>query len=450
MTALEFGLVQSIFTLGGLVGALAAGPLSGKRGRLYAMRLNTIPTIIGPIVAALSPSVALMAIGRFLSGVGAGASLVIVPIYISEISPPESRGFYGSFTQGMTNAGIFVAQSFGYFLSHDSAWRIILAIAGLIAIVQVVGLLAGVESPKWLGERGRWSEARTGLVRLRGTEENVDEEINGWKKESGKGTFVPLFAKSALIPYSDTGDDNETTETQGLLEPSSEHTRPSDKDNDDLTFFDVIRTPRYRPAIFAVLLVMASQQLTGINSIVMYGISILTSLLSSSATLLNIFVSLVNVVATFGFAPLSDNPRLGRKGCLLVSIAGMGISSILLGIGIRAGVKILSAICVLTFVLSFAFGLGPVPFMLASEMVDVKGVSATQSWALAGNWIATFLVAQFFPIVNEALGKGNAYFLFAGLAVFFFVAVGRFVPETRGKKGMAEVWGLQERSLRED
>lgn len=450
MTPLEFGLVQSIFTLGGLVGALAAGPLSGKRGRLYAMRLNTIPTILGPLVAALSPSVALMAFGRFLSGVGAGASLVIVPIYISEISPLESRGFYGSFTQGMCNAGIFVAQSFGYFLSHDSAWRIILAIAGFIGIVQVIGLLAGVESPKWLGEKGRWSEARSGLTRLRGSEENVDEEIAGWKRESGKGVLNPPFAISILISCLDDDDNDDSSETRGLLSSTPDRARASDKDNNDLAFFDVIRTPRYRPAILAVILVMASQQLTGINSIVMYGISILTSLLSSSAALLNIFVSLVNVVATFGFAPLSDNPRLGRKGCLLVSIAGMGTSSILLAIGIRAGVKILSAICVLTFVLSFAFGLGPVPFMLASEMVDVKGVSATQSWALAGNWIATFMVAQFFPIVNEAMGAGNAYFLFAGLAVFFFLAVTRFVPETLGKKGMTEVWGLREDSRRVD
>lgn len=452
MTPLEFGLVQSIFTLGGLIGALAAGPVSGKRGRLFAMRINTIPTILGPIVAALAPSVAVMAAGRFLSGLGAGASLVVVPIYISEISPPESRGFYGSFTQGMTNAGIFVAQSFGYFLSHDSAWRVILAIAGVIAVVQVTGLLAGVESPKWLGERGRWSEARSALSKLRGSEDNVDEEINGWKRESGKGMFNSLCSNSVLIRCIDNDDNDDPSETRGLLSSTPDRADPSPKDNanNDLTFFDVIRTPRYRPAIFAVILVMASQQLTGINSIVMYGISILTSLLSSSAALLNIFVSLVNVIATFGFASLSDNPRLGRKGCLLISITGMGTSSILLAIGIRAGVKILSAICVLTFVLSFAFGLGPIPYVLASEMVDVKGVSATQSWALAGNWIATFLVAQFFPIVNEALGKGNAYFLFAGLAVFFFITVSRFVPETLGKKGMSEVWGVEERGRRED
>lgn len=129
---------------------------------------------------------------------------------------------------------------------------------------------------------------------------------------------------------------------------------------------------------------------------------------------------------------------------MLLSIAGMGISSVLLGIGIRAGIKVLSAICVLTFVLGFSVGLGPVPFMLASEMVDAEGVSATQSWALSGNWIATFLVAQFFPIVNEYLGKGVVYFIFAGLALAFFFGVSFLVPETRGKKGMAEVWGFKE------
>ncbi len=185
---------------------------------------------------------------------------------------------------------------------------------------------------------------------------------------------------------------------------------------------------------------MAAQQLTGINSIVMYGVGLLSSLLSSSSALLNIFVSLLNIIATTAFAPLSDNPRLGRKGCLLLSITGMSVSSILLGIGIRASVKFLSAISVLTFVASFALGLGPVPFMLASEMVDAKGVGATQSWALAGNWIATFVVAQFFPVVNEALGKGVVYFVFAGLGLFFFLSVGWYVPETRGKKGMNEVW----------
>lgn len=417
MTPLAFGLVQSIFTLGGLIGALAAGPMSSKYGRLLTLRLIVVPTILGPFISAASPNVELMSVGRCLSGIGAGSALVVVPIYISEIAPSESRGFYGSFTQIMTNVGIFIAQLVGYWLSHDAAWRYILGIAGLIALLQAVQLTMAVESPKYLYDKGQHKNTRNILLRLRGTEEGLDDEIRSWTKSS----------------------DND--ETQGLLS-QSESDRPHG--SKDLSFLQVFTNSRYRPAVLAILLVMASQQLTGINSIVMYGVSLLSSLLSSSSALLNILVSLLNIVATTAFAPLTDSPRLGRKGCLLLSIIGMSVSSVLLGIGIRASIKVLSAVCVLTFVASFALGLGPVPFMLASELVDTKGVSATQSWALAGNWIATFLVAQFFPIVNEKLGKGITYFIFAGLGVVFVIMVSRYVPETRGKKSMDEVWGYEE------
>lgn len=431
MSSLEFGLVQSIFTLGGLIGALAAGPISGKYGRLFTMRIDTVPIILGPFVTAFAPSVALMTVGRFLSGVGAGASLVVVPIFISEISRPETRGFYGSFTQIMTNAGIFIAQFIGYWLSHDSMWRVILAIAGIIGICQAIQLIFTVESPKWLGEHGRWKEARESLRKLRGEENSLDEEIKSWN-----------------IPTDNDLDERpQDPEHSPLLGPTlrNDSIVSTSQASRDLGFFDVLFDAHYRPAILAVLIVMASQQLTGINSIVMYGVGLLSSLLSSSSALLNIFVSLLNVFATTAFAPLSDNPRLGRKGCLMVSIAGMSVSSIFLGIGIKASIKVLSAISVLTFVTSFAFGLGPVPFMLASEMVDGKGVGATQSWALAGNWIATFIVAQFFPIVNQALGKGIVYFGFAILGALFLVSVWKFVPETRGREGMDEVWGFERR-----
>ncbi|KAK3076427.1 hypothetical protein LTS18_013033 [Coniosporium uncinatum] len=123
----------------------------------------------------------------------------------------------------------------------------------------------------------------------------------------------------------------------------------------------------------------------------------------------------------------------------------MGVSSLLLAIGIIRSITILSAIAVLTFVSSFGLGLGPVPFILSSELVGPEAVGATQSWALAANWIATFVVAQFFPIVNESLGKGKVYFIFAGLAAFFFGFTAWWVPETKGKASVEEVWGTDER-----
>jgi MFS family permease len=204
----------------------------------------------------------------------------------------------------------------------------------------------------------------------------------------------------------------------------------------------IFRHPQYRSAAFAVIMVMLAQQFSGINSIVMYGVSLLAGLLESNSALLNLAVSALNIVVTTGGAPLVD--KLGRKTCILSSIAGMGISSLLLAIGIIKSISVLSAVAVLLFVSSFGLGLGPVPFILASELVDSDASDAVQSIALAANWIATFIVAQFFPLASERL-HGNVYFIFAALSAFFFTFIAWYVPETKGKKNADEVWGRERR-----
>src|SRR4030095_15288396 len=151
------------------------------------------------------------------------------------------------------------------------------------------------------------------------------------------------------------------------------------------------------PAIIAVIAVMVTQQFTGINSIVMYSVSLLSTILPTTAALLAVIISALNLVTTIVCAPLAD--KLGRKTCLLLSISGMGINSVLLALAIALGFPVLAAIATLFFVRSFAIGLGPVPFILASELVGPEAVGATQSWALATNWISTFVVAQFFPVL---------------------------------------------------
>lgn len=167
------------------MGALSAATLAGKFGRLRAMQITTIFFAIGPVFEALSPSIAVMAFGRVLSGVGAGASVVIVPLYISEISPPAEKGFFGAFTQIMCNVGILITQLLGYFLSHDSYWRVILAIAGLIGLVQAAGLLLSVESPKYLAEQGNISLAKKTLRKIRGEDADIDDEMTNWGTSGG-------------------------------------------------------------------------------------------------------------------------------------------------------------------------------------------------------------------------------------------------------------------------
>ena len=465
MNATQIGLVSSLFTLGGLCGALVGGPLAARYGRITPMRINTLCLSLGPVAEALAPNIAIMTIGRFVSGIGAGASLVVVPIYISEIAPPSQKGFFGAFTQIMCNAGILLTQVLGLFLSRGQMWRFILAVAGIVAGFQFLGLFLAVESPKYQADNGNPSGAKETLRRIRGHKVDLQAEIDGWGvqgEDVAEGwSLTTTFLR---IGADDMGQDEREAllDNEAHIQPHAAPSKSQAVKTEALGIFDVIVHPKYNRAAVAVIAVMLAQQFTGkrdyqgygrpadpapgINSIVMYGVSLLAGLLKSNSALLNVFVSLLNLVVTFSCAPLPD--IIGRKPAILGSIAGMGTSSVLLAIGIRSSIPTLSAIAVLAFVASFGFGLGPVPFILSSELVGPEAVGATQTWALVANWLATFAVAQFFPLVNEMLGKGVVYFVFGGLAVFFFAFIAWWVPETKGKKSAEEVWGLEAR--RED
>lgn len=420
----QFSVVSSIYTLGGLLGALAAGPLCNKYGRLLSMRLTTISFIIGPIFESSAPSIGLLAFGRVISGLGSGAAIVVVPIYISEVAPPKEKGLFGAFTQIMINLGIVIAQLLGYFLSKDSLWRIILAAAGGIGVFQLLALSLVPESPKWLAEHRNPRHARQVLQKIRGRKADLDEEVKAWNVDSSQ---------------------EDISEEESLLSaPPGTHPGPNpDAASGSVGIIGAFMHPDYRPAVIAVVAVMVAQQLTGINSIIMYSVGLLSALLPTKAALLTVAVCVFNLVFTTICAPLSD--KIGRKTCILLSIAGMGTSSVLLAVGIGEAIQILAAVATILFVAAFAVGLGPVPFILANELVGPEAVGATQSWALAANWIATFLVSQFFPILNKAMGeKGRVYYVFAGLALVLGAFIAWWVPETKGKSGADEVWGRKE------
>lgn len=431
MNDTQFGFLSSIFVLGGLLGALVAGPGSTAYGRLRSMRVTSAFFILGSAIDTFAGTVPIMSTGRFFAGIGAGASTVIVPLYISEVAPPKERGLFGTMTQVMINIGILFAQTLGYYLSKGHLWRIILAVGVALGVLQGIGLCFVPESPAWLAANKSPERAVETLQRIRGAGNSIAEEIEEWDIN------------------------NATAEEQGLLrDPEatprrlSSISRSSQKSVEHIGFYGVVRDPLYRPAIIAVVGIMFAQQFSGINSIMMYSVSLLSGVLPMSSSLLTIMMSIVNLVTTIVCAPLSD--KIGRKACLLLSISGMGSMSLCLALSLRWEIKILSAISVLLFVAFFATGLGPVPFMMASELVGQEAVGATQSWCLASNYGFTFIVAQFFPMINTWLnerygGVGWVYFIFTGFGVISFLFVSWRVPETKGKKGPDEVWGRDRR-----
>ncbi|KAG6023678.1 hypothetical protein E4U41_001956 [Claviceps citrina] len=431
MSEAAFATISSMFTVGGLVGALAAGPLASRKGRWSTMSYTSILYGIGAATEALSGNVLSMCLGRLLSGLGAGASTVIVPLYISEISPPAERGLFGAMTQVSINIGILTTQTLGFFLSHGLVWRFVFVTGSAIALAQSIGLFLVPESPAWLAANGDAARARRILQRIRGPGYDVREETSHWEPDGASS--ARSAEEEELLPQTDAPAPN-LPATSGTVRP--------------MGFVEVIRDATTRPAIIAVVGIMVTQQFCGINSIIMYSVSLLADLLPISSAVLTIIISGVNLFMTMACAPLPD--RLGRKTCLLISILGQGSSSLALAFSILFGAKVVSAIAVLFFVAFFAVGLGPVPFIMASELVGQEAVGATQSWCLAANYVATFVVAQFFPLINTALNSalgraGWVYFLFAGLAVLGGVFVGAKVPETKGKRDADEVWGRTRR-----
>ncbi|GAP91211.1 putative mfs glucose [Rosellinia necatrix] len=436
MNPAQFAVVSSMFTVGGLVGALAGGPISSARGRLFAMRLTGLFFAAGSVLVTLGTSIPVMSIGRVLSGVGAGAATVIVPIYISEVAPPRERGTFGAMTQVSINVGILGTQTLGYFLSSESTWRWIFSVGILIATLQLFGLLVIPESPAWLATNKNVSLAKRTLQRIRGKHYDIEEETAFW--DSG----ITSPEEEALL------DDPPPSLAGPGIRRASTSSRASGKSSPRLGFFEIVRDVQYRPALVAAIGVMCAQQLCGINSIIMYSVSLLRDLLPVDSALLTIIISAINLFTTIACSPLPD--KLGRKPCLLISIVGQGTSALALALSILFKAKILSTVAVLFFVAFFAVGLGPVPFILASEMVGPEAVGAVQSCCLGANYIATFLVAQFFPIIDLALnerfgGAGWVYFIFAGLAGLCGLFVLWRVPETKGKKDADEVWGRTRR-----
>ena len=400
----QFGLVSSVYTLGGLLGALLAGPVATRYGRLHTLRATTLFFVLGPLFMTLAPSIAMLSLGRLLAGVGAVAAIVVGPIYISEGAPPGACGFFGAFNQLMANVGILLTQTLGYFLSKEKdQWRIILAVAGGIGLLELAGLFFVPESPTWLAEHEKIPLARRVLRRISGNGHDaaeIDAEVEQWRPT--------------------TGPADPSEEEESLLASPSNHLSAAAQaaKTPPVTIVTAVLDAQYRPASIAVVGVMVAQQFKGINSIVMYSVSLLQTILPTTASLLTVMISTINLMITLACTPLPG--KIGRKRCLLLSIISLCVNSLLLAFGIYFNLKALAVIAALLFVAFFALGLRPVPFILASELVGPKAVGATQSWALAANWIATFVVAQFFPMLNHALGgKGKVYWIFAAAAAVF-------------------------------
>jgi len=465
LTKLELGWSVSSLTLTATLAMMIAGPLSDRFGRKRILVVASILYAVSAIGSALAPTFLLLVIARMIGGLGVGASLIIAPMYIAEIAPPSMRGQMVSFNQLNIVLGISVAFFTNYlilqFADSEAAWALSLGFDGnewrwmlgletLPAALYFVGLFFVPRSPRWLLMHGRKEEALpimqmavgnvAAMQELSEIQKSMAKEVN---KE--KGTIKDLFA------------------------------------------------PAMRLVITIGIVVAVLQQITGINSVFFYAPIIFEqSGIGTDASFVQaILVGLVNLVFTIAAIALID--KLGRKPLLVFGLTGITIAMMVLAYGFSEATYTLTpdspAVVVETpealiplvgqtyesdvafkgaiqdalgedtatlyesrliteaitmnptlilfgilgFVAAFAISIGPVMWVLFSELFPNRIRGLAISFVGLINSAVSFLVQLVFPWELATLGSSLTFLIYGLFAAAGLVFVLMVVPETKGR-----------------
>lgn len=398
----EIGLIVSNLDLGAAAGALLAGALADKLGRRKVLAATALFFLLSAVSTACARSVAGLLAGRLVAGLAVGAS-VIVPLYIAEISPARNRGFLVSLVQMAIVSGILLAYITGWLLvdAGASSWRWMFAAGILPSAVFFAGAFFLPESPRWLVGRGRREAALAVLSRLGGA----------------PGAEAAL-AEIGEALAAEKGDWRE------MLRPG------------------------LRRALAIGVSVAIFSVSVGINAVIFYGPRILREGGEDSvseALLGSVILGAVNFA--FSIAALFLVDRLGRKPLLLWGLGGMCAAMVAIGISFNpdGGKGVLLSI--LAFVAFYAVSLGPVTWVIVSEIFPTRARGAAAAACMVVMYLADFAVTLAFPSVMERLGKG-AFYLFAAICAGAAIFILALVPETKGKslEEIESMWARRERA----
>ncbi len=336
----------------------------------------------------------MLIIGRIVVGLGIGLSSGTVPVYISEVSPAESRGWTVSLFQLAITVGSLLASVVDYGFSRANGCRWKFGLAVVPASVFAVSMFFLPESPRWLAQRGRNADARAVLARIRGTAD-VDEEFGeietNLSNADERGRLSDLFAASV------------------------------------------------RPALVVCIGLAILQQITGINTVIYYAPIIMQSAgipSASGAILATAGVGVVNVLMTLVSMWLID--RVGRRPLLLIGIAGMAFTLGTLGMAFHGAVRSsastwLAVISVMAYVASFAISLGPIFWLLIAEIYPLKIRSSAEGLSATFNWSSNLVVSLTFLTLLQFMGPSRTFWLYGLLAVGAWIFSFYLVPETKGR-----------------
>jgi len=379
--------------VGAAVGSLVGGRLADLYGRRGLLFVTAVIFAAGSIVCGLAPSVSALIAGRVIVGLGIGLASGTVPVYISEVSAPEDRGWQVSLFQLAITIGIVLAYLVDYALAPAQAWRLMLGLAIVPAVVFGAGMWFLPESPRWLVKRGRRDAALTVLTRIRGAvaaQTEVRDIETSLAAADERGGIADMFH------------------------------------------------PSVRSALVVGLGLAVFQQVTGINTVIYYAPVIIQSAGISSASgaiLATLGIGVVNVIMTVVAMRLLD--RMGRRPLLLIGIAGMTVTLAALGFVFRYPEQersaALAVISMMVYVAAFAISLGPIFWLMISEIYPLRIRSSTEGLSAAFNWGANLLVSLTFLTLVQQLGASWTFWMYGACSAAAWIFSYYRVPETKGK-----------------
>lgn len=409
----SLGFAVASALLGAAVGALAAGRIADRVGRLAVMRIAAVLFFVSAIGTGFATSLSMLVIFRIVGGLGVGMASVIAPAYIAEIAPARIRGRLASLQQLAIVTGIFISllvdflfaraaggSSEPYWFGFD-AWQWMFLAMAVPAIIYGLLSLTIPESPRFLIAKHRIPDARAVLSKLLG-ETNLDTKIERIRRSMER------------------------------------ETEPSWKD---------LKSPGGKIAsiVWIGLLVSVFQQFVGINVIFYYS-NVLWEAVGfdeSQAFTITVISAIINIATTL--IAIATIDKFGRKPLLIIGSIGMtvtlatmaivfGTARVVDGNPVLSGAQgPIALVAANLFVVAFGMSWGPVTWVLLGEMFPNRMRAAALSLAAGGQWVANWVITVTFPGLKD-VSLALAYGLYAAFALLSLLFVAKFIRETKGKQ----------------
>ncbi|CAH7446521.1 Slc2a7 [Phodopus roborovskii] len=392
----------SMFPLGGLLGSLIVGLMVNKWGRKGTLLINNVFAVTPAILMGVSKvarAFELIIFSRVLVGICAGISYSALPMYLGELAPKNLRGAIATMTEVFVIVGILLAQIFSLqaILGNATGWPILLALTGVPALIQLLSLPFFPESPRYtLIEKGDEETARRALRRLRGCNYDVEAEMEEMREEERK------------------------EQAEGRL--------------------SVLNLFTFRPLrwqLISIIVLMAGQQLSGINAVNYYADIIYTSagVDPTQSQYVTVGSGVINLVMTIVSAVAVE--RLGRRILLLSGYGICGSACVVLTVALLLQSTVpelsyLGIICVFAYIVGHSIGPSPVPSVVRTEIVLQSSRTAAFTVDGAVHWIFNFIVGLAFPSIQVAIGA-YSFLVFTTLCLLTAAYIYVVIPETKGK-----------------